>query len=519
MKQNAQYCPPRFWGLFLRCVCMLLAVSWLGAGAHVAHAQEEKPIRWAADASSDVPYTFHDLKDQDKLTGFEYDLMQELGKHMGTSLQFVQNDWDGLIPGLQRGLYEMVICGIEMTDEHAEGIDFSDPYYITSERIVVRRNGPQLKTLADLNGHAIGTIKDTQAERILTENAKVQLRTYDEETDAFMDLANGRTDAILIDGPIAKYYGDTNPALQVVGEPIGRVEYGIAFAKGQNAALRTKVNAALATMQHDGTLHRVLLRWDLWTPEMAQLTNDHTTLNVTPAAWNAYVAELEGKGGWRIKLERYIGFLPQLAKAAWLTLLVSLCAMVLAVGAGLALALLRLYGPTPLRWAATTYVEVVRGTPLLIQVLFIFYGLPEFGISLTPFLAGVVSLGMNYAAYEAENYRAGLQSVAHGQMEAALALNMTHAQALRYVVVPQAFRLVMPVMTNDFISLLKDSSLVSVITLTELTQTYIRLSSSYFDYFGTGLMVGAAYLLLGLPFVRLARIAEKKLAQPHMRRR
>ena len=162
---------------------------------------------------------------------------------------------------------------------------------------------------------------------------------------------------------------------------------------------------------------------------------------------------------------------------------------------------------------------MVRGTPLLIQVLFIFYGLPEFGISLTPFLAGVVSLGMNYAAYEAENYRAGLQSVAHGQMEAALALNMTHAQALRYVVVPQAFRLVMPVMTNDFISLLKDSSLVSVITLTELTQTYIRLSSSYFDYFGTGLMVGAAYLLLGLPFVRLARMAEKKLAQPHMRRR
>jgi polar amino acid transport system substrate-binding protein len=131
----------------------------------------------------------------------------------------------------------------------------------------------------------------------------------------------------------------------------------------------------------------------------------------------------------------------------------------------------------------------------------------------------VISLGMNYAAYEAENYRAGLQSVAFGQTEAALALNMTYAQALRYVVVPQAFRLVMPVMTNDFISLLKDSSLVSVITLTELTQTYIRLSSTYFDYFGTGLMVGLAYLLLGLPFVRLARFAERRLASPHTRSR
>lgn len=145
-------------------------------------------------------------------------------------------------------------------------------------------------------------------------------------------------------------------------------------------------------------------------------------------------------------------------------------------------------------------------------MLFIFYGLPGIGIRLSPFVAGVISLGLNYAAYEAENYRAGLQSVARGQMEAATALNMTHSQALRYVVVPQAFRVVVPVMTNDFISLLKDSSLVSIITLTELSQTYVRLSSTYFDYFGTGMMVGGAYLLLGLPFVRLAKMAERRLA-------
>ena len=98
------------------------------------------------------------------------------------------------------------------------------------------------------------------------------------------------------------------------------------------------------------------------------------------------------------------------------------------------------------------------------------------------------------------------------QTEAALALNMTQAQTLRHVVIPQAFRFVVPVMTNDFISLLKDSSLVSVITLSELSQTYVRLSTTYYDYFGTGLMIGAAYLLLGLPFVHLARLAERRLS-------
>ncbi|MFT9016348.1 MAG: ABC transporter substrate-binding protein/permease [Acetobacter sp.] len=491
-------------------------VHTTGDGAGGAGAS---PVRWAADASADVPFTFHDPASPARLTGFEYDLMQGLAAHMGVPFVFVQNDWDGLIPGLQRGLYDLVTCGIEITPEHAESVDFSDPYYVTAERLVVRRDGPQPADLAALAGHVVGTLRNTQAERILAQVADVQVRSYEEETQAFMDLASGRTDAILIDAPIAKYYGQVNPVLRLVGAPIGRVEYGMAFAKGRNTALRQQVNTALAAMRRDGTLHAILARWDLWTPEMARSLGDTTMPAIVPVAWNAYVAAQQGQNGWHARLARYVTFLPQLGHAAWLTLLVSLAAMVLAVGLGMGLALARLYGPTPVAWLATLYVETVRGTPLLIQVLFIFYGLPEFGISLTPFVAGVLSLGLNYGAYEAENYRAGLQSVPPGQMEAALALNMTHAQALRHVVVPQAFRLVMPVMTNDFISLLKDSSLVSVITLTELTQTYIRLSSTYFDYVGTGIMVGATYLLLGLPFVRLARIVERRLAAPHARQR
>lgn len=499
-----------FLGIF-----MVLA-SLVTGGQPVAKAAE--PLRWAADASADVPYTFHDPKDQNRLTGYEYDLMQELGQHMDRPTQFIQNDWDGLIPGLQRGLYEMVICGIEITPEHAEGIDFSDPYYVTSERLVVRRGTRAFQKVADLKGHSVGTIKSTQAERILADYPDIKVRTYDEETNVFMDLVNGRTEAVLIDGPIAQYYGGSNPALEVVGEPTGRVAYGIAFAKGQNAQLRQQVNAALARMVQDGSLHRVLARWSLWSPEMVAFTKDNSNPEIIPTEWQHYVDAQKADTNWSARFWRYVGFLPLLAKGAVLTLLVSLCAMVLAVALGLGLALVRMYGPPWATSLAALYVEVVRGTPLLIQILFIFYGLPQFGLNLGPFVAGVLGLGMNYAAYEAENYRAGLQSVARGQMEAALALNMTHFQALRFVVVPQAFRLVMPVMTNDFISLLKDSSLVSVITLTELTQTYIRLSSTYFDYFGTGLMVGGAYLLIGLPFVRLARMAEKKLAQPHTRR-
>ncbi|MDR0444789.1 MAG: amino acid ABC transporter permease, partial [Puniceicoccales bacterium] len=130
------------------------------------------------------------------------------------------------------------------------------------------------------------------------------------------------------------------------------------------------------------------------------------------------------------------------------------------------------------------------------------------GISLPPFYAAVIALGLNYSAFEAENYRAGLMSVPRGQMEAARALGMSQAQALRHVVVPQAFSFLLPPMTNDFIALLKDSSLASLVTIVELTKTYTLLANSYFDFFGTGLLVALFYLLIGLPFVYVARWAE-----------
>ena len=186
--------------------------------------------------------------------------------------------------------------------------------------------------------------------------------------------------------------------------------------------------------------------------------------------------------------------------------------MLLAIGLGLFIAITRVYAPAPLSLAATFYIEIIRGTPVLIQLFLIFYGLPSLGIRFSPFAAGILGLGLNYAAYEAENYRAGLLSVPRGQMEAALALAMTRWQAIRHVVLPQAIRVALPPVTNDFISLLQDSSLVSVITMVELTKVYGQLATTYYDYFGTGILVAVIYLLLGLPFVRLARWTEKRLA-------
>jgi polar amino acid transport system substrate-binding protein len=146
----------------------------------------------------------------------------------------------------------------------------------------------------------------------------------------------------------------------------------------------------------------------------------------------------------------------------------------------------------------------------------VYFGLPQLGILLDPFTAGVMTLGLNYAAAEAENYRAGIASVPTGQHEAARVLGLTRLQTLRDVVFPQAFRVSLPPTTNDFIALLKDSSLVSLVTLTELTRTYVSLASAMRDHLGLGVVVSAIYLLLGLPFARLARLAEERLGR-HLR--
>ena len=184
-----------------------------------------------------------------------------------------------------------------------------------------------------------------------------------------------------------------------------------------------------------------------------------------------------------------------------------------AVVVGAALAMARVYGPRPLGALALGYVELFRGTPLLLQLIVVYYGLPELGIRLSPLVAGWLALGLNYAAAEAENDRAGLLSVPRTQMDAARVLGLGRCQAVRHVVAPQALRVALPPVTNDFIALLKDSSLVSVVTVTELTKTYGTLAAATRDHLGLGLLVGAIYLLLGLPFARLSRWVERRLGE------
>ncbi len=470
----------------------------------------EKTLIWAADAEGNAPYIFQDPNSPNRLIGFEKDFAETLAKEMGLNAKFFQNQWDGLIPGLYREDYHIAINGLEVTEQRKEKVLFSTPYYYTAEQIVTLSNSADFKNLKELKGKIVGCLKFSLAEKILTEHGGINVRSYEGEANAFADLKNERLDAVLVDEPIAIYQASWNPDFKLTGEPIGKVIYACAM-RLEDTLLLQKVNFAIESMIKTKKLKDILCEWNLWNALTAEELLDFTDCDVYAYKFHEFVATQKEEMTFLRLMERYLGLLPELGKAAIMTLQLSVMSMVLAILVGLFIVVTKVYAPRPFSDVANLYIEFVRGTPLLVQLYLIFYGLPNIGIKLHPIVAAVLTLAINYSAYEAENFRAGLNSVPKGQFEAAISLGMSRFQALRYVIIPQAGRLVIPPVTNDFISLLKDSSLVSVITLVELTKKYLQLASAYYDFIGIGIIVALFYLILGLPFVKLSKYTEKRL--------
>ena len=478
------------------------------AAPHLASAQE---LVWAADAEGGAPYSFRDPRNPSRIIGFEVDLADALAERMGRKARFVQNQWDGLVPGLERAEYDVVINGLEITPERAEKIHFSNPYFYSTLTVTIRADDTRIHGADDLRGLTAGVLRVTFAERYVQSLGNVTIRSYDGQVQQFIDLALGRLDAVVMDTPVASYYA-TGPQVRNFEIPAARMAFGIGIRKNDEELLH-QINTALEAMRRDGTLRKIYTDWGIYNAVTAQafgdnepVANDHAT------RYREYLDAIRTEHSFKERLNDYKRYLPLLLQGALVTLEISAAAMAMAISLGLSLAVARVFAPRGVAWPIVGFIEVVRGTPLLIQLFIIFYGLPSIGIRFSPLWAAVIGLGVNYAAYEAENYRAGIQSIPRGQLDAALALGLTRLQTIRKIVLPQAVRLVIPPVTNDFIALLKDSSLVSVITMVELTKMYGQLAATNYDYIGIGLLTAAIYFLLGLPIARLSRALEARLA-------
>jgi polar amino acid transport system substrate-binding protein len=448
-------------------------------------------LRWGADVQGGEPYVFQDAANGGGLVGFEVEIADGIARRLGVRAEFVQNDWNTLVPSLERGDFDVALNGIEVTPARRTRVAFSRPYYAFTETLVVRRNGHAIRGLADLRGERVGTLDGSLALDLLAAEPEIEVVRYEGVEEPYLDLERGRLAAVLLDDIIAVRYGLPRPTLAAAAT-VGEGVYAIAVRPAETALLAA-VDGALEAMMRAGELRRILERWHLWDERQPALAAATPALPPVAAAAPMSLAHV-----------------PLFLRGAGFTIVISALAMALAVAGGLALSVARRHGGPLLRAACGGYVEVLRGTPVLLQLYVLYYGLAPV-LTLDAFTAAVLGLGLNYAAYESELYRAGLEAVPAGQTEAALALGMSRGMALRRIVLPQALRVALPGMANDFIALLKDSSLVSVITVVELTKQMTITAVDVRGWLAPGLLCAGLYLALSYPLSRLARRLERQL--------
>ncbi|MDH4161341.1 MAG: ABC transporter substrate-binding protein/permease [Nitrospirota bacterium] len=476
---------------------LLAAASANAAPSTLDTIKQRGVLLWGCDIAGGAPLAFPDPKDPSRLLGFEADIAEAIARELGVRAQVVQTEWDSLVPGLERGNYDIAMNGLEIIPERQKRVLMSRPYYVYTLQLVVRKDETRINSIADLKGMTVGTLAGAMADSLLRKIGGVTLKSYS-AVWPYDDLALGRIDAAFLDTPITAYYAKPDKRLKYVGPPEGEGFYGIAIRK-DDRELKQAIDKVIDKLLRTGELKNIYDKWDLWDKTQTKLFE---TAAATDTASKLRTDSDEAP---------LSTFLPSLLKGAGMTVVLSIISMALAIGLGICLAFLRMYGPGALSAASAVYIEVYRGTPLLIQLFIIYYGLPNIGIVLSPFAAAIIGLGMNYAAYEAEVYRGGIEAVPKGQMEAALSLGMPRLLALRRIILPQAFRISLPAVTNDFIALFKDSSIVSVIAMVELTKTYSILAATTLRYFELGLVVALLYFGMSWPLSIMARRLERKL--------
>ena len=502
-----------------------ILLSALGTGADTLdQIRQRGAIRWGADQEGGGPYIYPSPEDSTRVVGFEVDLMALLAARLKVKSEFRQCEWSSLPSLLQKGDIDAIVNGYELRPEHLATKIATIPYYVYELQLIARRADESIRTWQDLAKPAsrkkiIGVLNGSAAESYLRTKLgdKIRIRTYEGSTDAMREVQSGNLDATLQDLPPAIFYRNRFPSLHFVDNPIGRGYYVIYLRPGEER-LRDELNAGLREVIENGQLRNIYERYGIWNRAQEKLgtpglglegASDQARDNLQhPAPAQVHQEESTEVRGWQV-IQRNLLILLQ---AAAMTVFLTCAAMPLAIVVGLLVALGRLYGPMPLRWLLTAYVEILRGTPLLMQLVTIYYVVPPaLGLNLAPVPAAILGLAMNYSAYESEIYRAGLLAIPVGQMEAALALGMSRAVALRRIIVPQAVRIVIPPVTNDFIALFKDTSICSVITVVELSKRYQILVNSTNAYFELATLTALLYLCMSYPLSLVARRLERRL--------
>jgi His/Glu/Gln/Arg/opine family amino acid ABC transporter permease subunit len=432
----------------------LLPGLLLAAPVHADEpARRAAPLVRVGTEGTYPPFTYKDPR-TNQLTGYDIEVVRAVAKQAGWRLQFVQSTFDAIFPALDAERVDVIANQVTINPERQAQYRFSTPYTYSHGVIVTAAGNTSIKTLADLKGRTTAqSLSSNWAQVAKDAGAKVQ--SVEGFAQAAALVQQGRVDAIVNDNiAVLDYLASTkSKRVKIAGDAGSEISRQALTFRKADTDLARQADQALATLRRDGTLRRISESYFGADVSVAKAG----ALDVKRSDSARSTPEVLRDTAWPMLRGLLRGTIP-------LTVISFAIGLVLALAAALA----RLSGNPLLDLPARCYISVIRGTPLLVQLFIVFFGFPEIGIKLPGFVAACLALSLNVGGYAAEIIRASILSVPRGQFEAATTIGMGYAQSLRRIVLPQGLRIAVPPLSNTLLSLVKDTSLVAVVQVTEM---------------------------------------------------
>ena len=440
------------------------------------------------------PYEFYQGS---KIVGIDADIVREIARRNKMEAVIEDMSFDAVITSVQSGKADVAAAGITVTEDRKKRIDFTTPYAGAQQVIIVPKDSP-IKGPQDLKGNRIGVQHGTTGDAYITANIG-DCQRFSNGALAVAALASGKLDVVILDNAPAKEHVSKNNQLIILAEPLTKEEYAMAISK-ERPELLQMFNRTLEEMKNDGTLQQIL---DTYLNKKEETTST-ADLSFWGRTKEAFHTNFVKDDRWRYLTNGFI-----------VTIEISLAAVVLGVVLGFLVAVVRsthdMTGRLKfLNWLCHFYLTVIRGTPVVVQLLIIYFVI--FGsFDVNKVLVAIIAFGINSGAYVAEIIRSGIMSVDRGQMEAGRSLGLSYGCTMRSVILPQAFKNVLPALGNEFIVLLKETSICGYIALQDLTKGGDIIRSQTYDALLPLMAVALIYLALVVCLSYLLKKLEQKL--------
>ncbi|HCG2308990.1 TPA: ABC transporter permease subunit [Staphylococcus aureus] len=464
------------------------AMVYINPTAHAEQDQTWEKIKERGELrvglSADyAPMEFeHTVNGKTEYAGVDIDLAKKIAKDNNLKLKIVNMSFDSLLGALKTGKIDIIISGMTSTPERKKQVDFSDSYMMTKNIMLVKKDKVnEYKDIKDFNNKKVGEQKGTEQEKIAqTEIENASITSLSRLPDVILALKSGKVEGAVVEKPVAEAYLKQNPKLGISNVKFNEEEKDTVIAVPKDSPkLLSQINKTIKEVKDKGLI-------DKYMTNAANAMNDDSGF-----------------------ISKYGSFF---LKGIKITILISLIGVALGSILGAFVALMKLSKIKIISWIASIYIEILRGTPMLVQVFIVFFGITAaLGLDISALVCGTIALVINSSAYIAEIIRAGINAVDKGQMEAARSLGLNYRQTMKSVIMPQAIKNILPALGNEFVTLIKESSIVSTIGVGEIMFNAQVVQGISFDPFTPLLVAAALYFVLTFVLTRIMNMIEGRL--------